>query len=334
MDLERIKDILKNEPAFRMKQSYKAVFSDLADDWASVSVLPLPLREKLSEEAPLSIKAEINEAKDKKSAKAAIDLGDVWVETVLMKHKDGRNTVCVSTQAGCKMACDFCLTGKMGFKRNLDHQEIIIQVLFFARYLKKSGQRVSNVVFMGMGEPLDNYEEVIKAVRSLNDPETFNIGARKISVSTVGLVDGINKLSSEPLQINLAVSLHAPNDKLRNKLMPISRLYPIKGLMKAISNYIKRTKRKVMIEYIMLSGINDSQSAAKELAELLKKELGELFTVNLIAYNQTGKYEASKAKDVKKFKDILESSGIEVVQRYKFGRDIKAACGQLAGEIK
>lgn len=330
MDINKIKTILAGEPAFRMKQIYKAIFSDFLSDWEEVSVLPAALRRKLNEEAPLGIAADILDSRDKKSAKALFDLGDVKVESVLMRHKDGRNTVCVSTQAGCKMGCDFCLTGKMGFARSLASEEIVLQVLAFSRYLKKFGEKVTNVVFMGMGEPLDNYEEVMKAVRFLNDKETFNIGARRISISTVGVIEGINKLAADPLQVNLAVSLHASNDKLRDKIMPISKTYPLEALLKTISNYIARTNRKVMIEYIMLSGINDKEELAKELAEVLRRELPGLFVVNLISYNQTGKYKASDQRQTDKFKNILESYGIEVIERYRFGRDIKAACGQLA----
>ncbi len=318
-------------PAFRMRQVYKAIFHDLAGSWEEVSVLPKNLRESLGKEAPLTIDADISEAKDGNSAKALVDLGDTKVETVLMRHKDGRNTVCVSTQAGCKMGCDFCLTGKMGFSRGLSYQEIVEQVLVFARYLKSKKTGVTNVVLMGMGEPFDNYDESMKAVRFLNDKETMNIGARRMSISTVGLVEGINKLASDPLQVNLAVSFHASNDHLRNKLMPISRVYPLKTLMRSVASYLQKTNRKVLIEYIMLKKVNDKNEQAHELAHLLKNGLSGPFAVNLISYNQTGKYQPSDASRIKKFKDILEGHGLEVVQRYKFGRDIKAACGQLAG---
>lgn len=332
MDIKKIKETLVGEPAFRMKQVYKAVFADFFSSWEEVSVLPIALRQKLDQEAPLDIAMKIIDSQDEKSAKALLDLRDVKIESVLMRHKDGRNTVCVSTQAGCKMACDFCLTGKMGFKRSLSSEEIILQVLAFSRYLKKFGEKVTNVVFMGMGEPFDNYEEVMKAVRFLNDPETFNIGARRISISTVGVIEGIKKLASDPLQVNLAVSLHASNDELRDKIMPISKTYPLEALFRAIANYINKTNRKVMIEYVMLAGVNDKDELAKELAETLKKELYNLFVVNLISYNQTGKYKASDRKQIDSFKNILESQGVEVIERYRFGRDIKAACGQLANQ--
>jgi len=194
----------------------------LIEDWDKATSLPLSLREKLKKEVPLTIKAKLLQSKDKKTIKALLELEDgIKIESVLMLHNDNRSTVCVSSQAGCALGCLFCATGQLGFKRNLDYWEILEQVLLFARH-----QKISNVVFMGMGEPFLNYDNVLKAVRIINDPHCFNIGARKISISTVGLFSGIEKLIEEDIQVNLSISLHAPNNELRSKLMPINKKYP------------------------------------------------------------------------------------------------------------
>jgi 23S rRNA (adenine2503-C2)-methyltransferase len=331
MNIKKIQEILKDEPKFRLKQVYGAIFQKFIENWDDVTVLSLALREKLKAECPLDIPAEILESKDKNTVKAVIDFDDGRVETVLMRHGQNRNTVCVSSQIGCLLGCEFCLTGAGGFERSLTFYEIVEQVLFFARYLKKYDERVSNIVFMGMGEPMLNYDEVMKAVRFFNDEETFNIGARKISISTAGIIDGIKKITKESLQINLALSLHAPDDELRVKLMPVAKNNPLKSLLKAVKSYIDRTNRKVMIEYLMLDGVNDSPTQAEQLAVLLKENLGRLFVVNLISYNETHKFRTSSLARIDGFKKILEREGVETVQRFKFGRDVQGACGQLAG---
>jgi len=217
----------------------------------------------------------------------------------------------------------------MGFKRNLTVSEIIEQVLYFQRLLKKHNDSVKNIVFMGMGEPMLNYENVISAIKILNDKDAFNIGARKISISTCGIVNGINKLGDENIQSNLAISLHAPNDKIRSKIMPINNKDNIESILKAVKNYIKTTNRKVMFEYALIDGINDSEKNALELAKLMKNKL---FMVNLIKYNKTGVYKSPKTEVIKKFKDILIKNGVNVTERYRFGEEINAACGQLAGK--
>ncbi|MDD4332835.1 MAG: 23S rRNA (adenine(2503)-C(2))-methyltransferase RlmN [Patescibacteria group bacterium] len=332
MNLGNLNVILKSFPSFRFKQAEEAIYKNLISNW-NESNLPKELKELLSKECPLEIKAELLKSKDGKTYKALINLEDEnAIETVLMRHKDDRNTVCVSSQVGCALGCDFCATGKSGFKRNLTSGEIIEQVLFFARFLKKEGQAITNVVFMGMGEPLLNYDEVIRAIKIINDKNKFNIGARKISVSTVGIIEGIKKLTKEPLQINLALSLHAPDDKLRNELMPINNKYPLKKILSTIKEYIARTNRKVMIEYLMLENINDYPEQAVQLAELLNNNLESLYFVNLISYNPTGIYKPSRSERIEKFKENLEKCGVDAIQRYRYGVDIKGACGQLAGK--
>lgn len=330
MNLHRLQDVLQNEPSFRYKQAREAIWVKLVSSWEEATNLPQDLRDKLKQELPLDIKALELDSKKGGVLKAGVSFSDgLAAEAVLMKHGN-RNTVCVSSQIGCSLGCGFCLTGEMGFQRNLEADEILEQAVFFARRLKKENKRLNNAVFMGMGEPFLNYDEVMKAVRTLN--QEMGIGARRISISTVGIVPGIRKLGGEPEQLNLAVSLHAPNNELRSSLMPVNRQYPIEKLLPAIREYIDKTHRKVMIEYLMLKNVNDSPAHAQELAALLQKNLPKTIVVNLISYNQTDRYQSSLLPDIKKFRNILERQGIAVVQRYKFGRDIKAACGQLAGK--
>lgn len=328
MDLIRFENLFNNEHPYRLKQAKKALFIDLIEDWRRANILPLLLRENLSKICPIKISAQTFFSKDKKTAKTLITLKDgLKIESVLMKHKDGRNTVCISSQAGCALNCSFCATGQTGFKRNLEISEIVEQVLFFARHLKKKGEKVTNNVFMGMGEPFLNYENVISAIRILNDKEGFNLGARHISISTVGILEGIKKLAEEKLQVNLAISLHAPDDDLRSRIMPINKKYPIADVFEVVDDYIGKTKRKVMFEYLMMKDLNDSDIYAQKLSKLMKKPL---YFVKLISYNPTGVFKSSSSWRMKKFKEILEKEGIQVTQRYRFGQNIKAACGQLS----
>ncbi len=365
MNFEKIQQIISKEKKFRQDQIKQAIFRDLVEDWNQVTTLPAELRQKLKADCPLEIKAEVFVSKDGRAAKALLELEDgIKIESVLMRHGE-RNTVCVSSQAGCLLNCDFCATGKAGFKRNLYPSEIVEQVLFFVRRLKKENSSVNNIVFMGMGEPFLNYDNVFAAIREINDAKGLAIGSRHISISTVGIVDGIEKMSREPLQVNphtylninqdeqnlmnlnnlhkqynnkknlgvgvnLAISLHAPTDELRSSLMPINRKYPIKKILKAVDGYISRTRRKVMFEYIMIKDINDSEELAERLAKIMDKPL---YFVNLISYNPTGTFIPSPEEKIKKFKEILKKRGISATQRFRFGDDIQAACGQLAGKI-
>ncbi|RJR32277.1 23S rRNA (adenine(2503)-C(2))-methyltransferase RlmN [Candidatus Parcubacteria bacterium] len=325
MNLNKLEQILAEEPKYRLKQVYEDVFHNLIGSWQDASDLPLILRDKLDQEFSLKIDSQlISEGKTKKALITFPD--NIKIESVLLSHGDGRQTVCVSSQAGCSMGCNFCATGQVGFKRNLTADEIIEQVLFFARFLKKENQRVSNIVFMGMGEPFLNYDNVLAAVNFLNRKDTFNIGARKISISTCGIIPGIKKLSADKRQLNLAISLHAPDDSLRDKLMPINKKYPVGNLIAAVNDYVNRTSRKVMFEYLLIDQINDSAEQAEELAKLMEHRL---FMVNLIPYNSTGKYKPSNPEAIKKFKIILEQSEVNVTLRYGFGHNINAACGQL-----
>ncbi len=327
MNLTKLDDVLKNEPAYRRKQAKEAVFKDLIDDWQKAAALPLVLRQKLNKDCPLSISGQTFVSKDKATVKAVITLDDgLKIESVLMRHQDSRNTVCLSSQVGCPLGCSFCATGKLGFKRNLRAMEIVEQVLFFARYLKKEREGITNLVFMGMGEPFLNYDNVLEAIRILNDKDSFHLGARHFSISTCGIVEGIKRLSGEKLEVNLAISLHAPNDELRSKIMPINKKYPIKKILEAVDDYLQKTRRRVMFEYIMIKGVNDSEKCAEELAKLMKKPL---YFVNIITYNPTGIFKPSSAETIRKFRRILENQEVAVTQRHRFGEDINAACGQL-----
>lgn len=333
MNLDNLYKVLTTQPKYRTKQCLEAIFKNLVDDWSQASNLPKFLVESLNKECPLQIDAQIFKSKSSRTIKALITLEDgLQVETVLLSHRDGRHTVCVSSEVGCPMACSFCATGKMGLKRNLTASEIVEQVLLFSRMLKKEAKRVSNVVFMGMGEPFLNYDHVIKSIKYLNDKEGLNIGARHISISTCGILPGIDKLTNEKMQINLAISLHAPNDQLRSELMPVNRRFPLAKLLKTVDKYIEKTGRRVMFEYLMIKGVNDKVEHARELSKLMLNK--PLYMVNLIAYNPTDVYKSSDSRSIQNFKNILDKAGVAVVQRYSFGRDIEAACGQLANKKK
>ena len=333
MNISKLNEIIKAEPAYRLDQINKALFCDFLENWEEATVLPKDLRDLLNQECPLNIIAEIFESEDKKTIKALITFDDNnSVETVLMRYKDNKNTACISSQIGCQLNCDFCATGKLGFKRNLKSNEIVEQIIFWERFLKKQEQKVTSIVFMGMGEPFLNYDQVLEAIRIINDKDKINLGGRHISISTSGIIEGIKKLADEPLQINLAFSLNAPDNDLRNKLMPINKMYPLEKVLKALAEYIEKTNRKVMIEYVLIKDINDSKLQAMELAEILKENLPKLFMVNLIPYNPTEKYQSSPVEKIKIFREVLEQKGIEVTQRQRFGRHILGACGQLSGK--
>lgn len=327
MKFSKIKTILVGEPVFRLKQLKKLVFQDLIYNWDQATVLNLELRKKLAKEIPLEIPYKLVESKDKNTLKAVVFLTDrLSCEAVLMRHK-GRNTVCISSQVGCALNCAFCATGKAGFKRNLTSDEIIDQVLLFTRLLKKENKKLNNVVFMGMGEPFLNYQAVLEAIKTINDPFGLAIGSRHISVSTCGIIEGIKKFSLESLQVNLAISLHAPTDKQRTQLMPVNKKYPLKDVLNIATDYVNKTKRKLMFEYTLIKGINDRPEDALNLAKIMDQKL---FFVNLIVYNPTGAFESSTKESIETFRKILEQNGVQATLRYHFGSDINAACGQLA----
>lgn len=327
MDISRLYQFFEDQPRYRVQQAERAVFTNLIDDWQDVSTFPLEWRGRLNEEVNLKINAKLIESRVKDYTKALITLLDNnKIETVLLRHNDGRNTACLSSQVGCPLGCIFCATGQSGFKRNLTSDEIVEQAIFWNRFLKKENQRVTNVVFMGMGEPFLNYDNVLTAIRFLNQPEVCNIGARRISISTIGVLTGIKKLSEEKLQVNLAISLHAADDKLRSKIVPANEKWPLRKILTEVNQYIKKTNRRVMFEYTLIKGMNDSLPQARALARLMKKTL---YMVNLIPCNYMAPFQPSDRVTIAKFKRVLEENRVAVTQRYTFGRDIEAACGQL-----
>ncbi|MFP4438363.1 MAG: 23S rRNA (adenine(2503)-C(2))-methyltransferase RlmN [Chloroflexaceae bacterium] len=334
-----------NQPAFRARQLYRQLYVRLASAPESMTDLPLALRERLAAETRMgSLElVRLQRADDGLTRKALFALPDgSVVETVLMIYPD-RATVCVSTQAGCAMGCVFCATGKLGLLRNLSSGEIVEQVLWAARELQATASTIAtvssltNLVFMGMGESFANYERWWAAVERLHDPQGFNMGARNMTVSTVGLVPGIRRLAQEQLPINLAISLHAPDDELRSALMPVNRRYPIATLLAATRDYISQTNRRVSFEYVLLQGRNDSPQQARMLAEQLwASATGTgplLYHINLIPWNPVpgtplGRSERKRVLD---FQQVLQEQNIPCTVRVERGVEIDAACGQLAG---
>ena len=332
MDFARVEALLAEwgEPRYRSRQVYQAATRTLTADYDGMTGLPLALRRRLSEAEPL---AELTVDEVRESADGTIKLrlttrDGFPVEAVAMRHR-GRRTACLSSQSGCPLACTFCATGEMGLGRSLRSGEIVEQVLALARILRDRGASVGNVVMMGMGEPFLNYDNVLAACRTMHDPDGFNLGARHIAISTAGWVPGIEALAEEPLPLRLALSLHAPTDELREQLMPVTRRFPVARLMQACRDYRDRTGRRVFVEYLLLDGVNDSDSDARRLGRLLGA--GPPFHVNLIAYNPTAsEYSASPQERVAAFAEILRDLGVGASYRRSHGSDIEAACGQLA----
>ena len=322
---------------FRLKQIYRAATKELVEDVAQVTTLPKDLRAALSESGFLLDSVTpvvVQRSSDDQTSKGLFRLADgSEVEAVLMEHYGDRNTVCISSQAGCAFACAFCSTGQAGFTRQLEATEIFDQARYFARELSAKGKRITNIVFMGMGEPFHNYDAVMDAVALLNDGQGFGLGHRHITISTVGLVDKIDKFSDEQTQVNLAISLHAPSDAVRNRIMPVNKKFAMDELLAACDRYIEKTNRKVFFEYVMLQGVNDSEADANALAQRMR---GHLYHVNLIPYNTTpdGPFAGTEHEAIWRFAAILDAAGIPTTVRQNMGRDIAAACGQLRAETQ
>ena len=322
----------RQEPAYRFTQIKQAFFVEQKRSWDEITTFSKPLREELARAIPWDALActRQQEADNGETIKTLLACADgKKIEAVLMCHEDERNTVCVSSQVGCAMGCTFCATGTMGFIRHLTRDEMVEQVLFYARLLRERGDRVTNVVFMGMGEPLHNYDEVMATLRLLNDPQGMNIGARRMSVSTCGVVPGIVRLADEAFQVNLAISLHSAFDEVRSKMMPVNRAYPLAKLMEAVRTYMEKTNRKVMFEYLLLSGINDRPEDARALKKLFGEDM-RLVHINLIKYHNTQAFEGTTKDRRIAFLRELHELGIPATHRITFGEDIDAACGQLA----
>ena len=322
-----------DEPSFRATQIWRAVFKDLASSYSDMTTLSKSLRQRLESAIPwprintLQTLASSNG----QTSKLLLQLEDgETVELVVMRYAK-RNTACISTQVGCAMDCQFCATGQSGFRRDLTAAEIVGQVLTAARLLQSESERLSNIVFMGMGEPLANYEATLQSIRTLNDPQGFSLGARSFTISTVGIVPGIRRLSQENLQVNLAVSLHTVDEALRNRLVPINQRYPVADIVRVCRAYVEKTHRRVTFEIALIAGVNDSDSQARQVADALR---GVLCHVTIIPFNPiaNSSWRPSLSDRVQSFAHIIESAGFPVTIRQSRGADIQAACGQLRAQ--
>jgi 23S rRNA (adenine2503-C2)-methyltransferase len=319
------------EPAYRSRQVWGCIYRSLIAAAEDFTNLPSSLRSKLAAGYAFSAlqPVRVQVSSDGQTVKTLFQIrGGQTVEAVLMQYSN-RRTLCISTQAGCAMGCVFCATGQMGFRRNLTSGEIIEQVLYYARQLKEKGEAVTNIVLMGMGEPFHNYSAVMAAIDRLNDPEGFNFGARRFTISTVGLVPQIRRFAQERRQVNLAVSLHAANDELRSSMLPVNRKYPLDALMAACREYVDLTHRRITFEWALIRDVNDSTAQARQLVALAA---GLLCHVNVIPLNPTQSYsgQATTRERVQAFKTELEAHGIPCTIRLRRGIDIQAGCGQLA----
>lgn len=314
-------------PKFRAKQVYEWLHKHLACEYDEMSNLPKNLREELKEKFPL-VNCKIEKKQVSKldnTVKYLFKLHDGdYIESVVMKYKYGY-TICVSSQVGCKMGCAFCASTLGGFKRSLNAGEILSQLYMAQRDI---GERISHIVLMGMGEPLDNFDNVMRFLELVTDEKGVNISMRNISLSTCGIVPKIEELLDKHLQLTLSISLHAPSDEIRSRIMPINKSYPVDGLLKVCKRYTQETSRRISFEYSMLSGFNDSDDCARLLASKLK---GMLCHVNLIPVNEVAEspFKPSTPERIERFIDILSKSGINATVRRKLGSDIDASCGQL-----
>ena len=327
LTLEKLEKYFENigEKKFKATQVFEWIYQKREEKIENFSNIKKEIRNRLEEDFKMELPEIIKRETDVLVEKFLFCLSDSEkIEAVLMRHDYGLS-VCVSSQVGCNMGCKFCESGRLKKVRNLETYEMVGQILAIEKEIK---ERISRVVIMGIGEPLDNHENVMNFIKIINHPKGIAIGSRHITLSTCGIIPKIKLLSDFPLQINLALSLHAPNDELRSKIMPINKAYPLMEVMETIKEYIKKTNRRVTIEYILLKEINDQMSHAKELAKLLK---GMNVYVNLIPYNETNHIEFKKStkSTINAFYETLQKEKINVTVRREFGKNISAACGQL-----
>ena len=330
------------QPRYRADQLLRALYHESPKKISDLHQVPSAMRDALVKAGyTRGIESEVHRivSEDGKTTKILLKFDkDTLIETVLMQYHSSkeegghpRSTVCVSTQVGCPMGCVFCATGQMGFEKNLKAEQIVAQVLHFTQLLRQRGEHVTNLVFMGMGEPLANYDETVRAIRLLTHPRAFGLGQRSITISTVGVIAGIDKLAEEDIHVKLAISLHAPNDMLRKKLVPTAGPHSVEDLISAAKRYFKKTGRRVTFEYALIDGINDSNKVAEELARLLK---GNGAHVNLIPMNPTaGGFSRPARKRVLAFQQILRDDGVNCTVRVEKGSEISAACGQLRTDV-
>src|SRR5215471_20103924 len=321
MDLELLDESLASEPPYRRRQIWEWTAGGAAS-YAEMTNVPAALRDRLEERVPFSSLELRHEARSRDGTVKALfhTMEGHPVEAVLMRYRDGRRSVCVSSQSGCPLTCTFCATGRMRFRRNLDAWEILDQALHFRR-----SEPIDHVVFMGMGEPMLNLDAVLAAARLLPD---VGVTHRRTTISTVGWLPGLKRFVDEVEEpIRLALSLHAPDDELRSRIMPVNERYPIADVVAECRRHSAETRRRVFVEYVLLAGVNDAPEQARALAELLGRDH---FKVNLIPYNPTGLYEGSSRDRIAAFRHELERARVPVTVRLTRGRDIEAACGQLA----
>ncbi|MDD5888960.1 MAG: 23S rRNA (adenine(2503)-C(2))-methyltransferase RlmN [bacterium] len=311
--------------AFHAKQLFSWLYESRIEGYEEITNIKKELLDVISKDYSIDRLKIVSVEKDVDVCKYLFELFDgEHIEAVLMKHDYG-NSICVSSQVGCNMGCKFCESGRRKKVRNLETYEMVLQILMIEKEL---GERISHVVVMGIGEPFDNYDNLVKFLKIINHPKGLAIGARHITVSTCGIIPKIREFSNLGLQFNLAISLHAPNNELRNQIMPINKVYPLNDLMKVLMEYYNNTNRRITFEYILLAGINDSEENALELSKLVKNLN---CYVNLIPYNETNNlnFKRSSTIQIMKFYDILKKNGISVTIRKEFGGNISAACGQL-----
>ena len=327
MDRELLERVLTDlgEPSYRLQQVWEATAAG-ATSYGEITTLPRGLRDTLAAAVPFSTLDLVTESRARDgTVKALFRTADGHpVEAVLMRYRDGRRSICLSSQSGCPLTCSFCATGSMRFGRNLTASEIVDQALHFRRI-----EPIDHCVFMGMGEPMLNVDAVLEACRYLPDVGITN---RRTTVSTVGWLPGLRRFTESELRVRLALSLHAPDDALRSALMPVNDRYPLANVLAACSAYHERRRLKVFVEYVMLAGVNDRVEQARALAGLLDRRV---YKVNLIPYNPTGAFEGSSPRAIAAFKAALDRAGLPATVRLTRGRDIAAACGQLAsGAVK
>jgi 23S rRNA (adenine2503-C2)-methyltransferase len=365
LDLNSIVELMTSwgEPTYRAKQIWQGLYQHFYSSPSQFPNIPKPLHEKLADELDFTAIEPVRylDSSDKQTRKTLFKLHDGhFIEAVLMRYGEAplhlppnttasdlggvsrlkgvdeggkhRRTLCISTQAGCAMGCVFCATGQMGFKRHLSSGEIVAQVMYYARLLHEEGSAVTNIVLMGMGEPFHNYDNTMAAIDRLNDADGYNFGARRFTISTVGLVPQIKRFADEKRQVNLAISLHAAQDDLRQSMLPVNKKYNIEEVLNACRYYINQTGRRITFEWALINGVNDTPEEARKLAARLK---GLLCHVNAIPLNPTYGYkgQATTREGAKRFKETLEQAGIPCTIRMRRGIDIQAGCGQLASSV-
>ncbi|MDD2907200.1 MAG: 23S rRNA (adenine(2503)-C(2))-methyltransferase RlmN [Candidatus Gracilibacteria bacterium] len=337
-DEKKVKELLElnGEKAFRYSQIENAVYKNFITDFDKMETLSKKIRDLLKENCFFNSLV-VDEQKTSTNGQTTKILFKTqtgeFIEAVIMRHLTGRVTLCISCQAGCPMGCTFCATGKLGLLKNLTSYEVIEQIYYAAKLLNDEGDKLRNIVYMGMGEPMLNYEVVKETINIANNQKKFDLANRRVTVSTCGIVPGIKKFTQDFPQTSLAISLHAPNDEIRKQIMPVDHTYSLEELMKTLDEYVEKTNKRIFYEYIMINGVNDNIKLAHELGKLLE---GKLAHVNFIPYNAGegtgGTYTATPRFIIEKFQTILQHYGVVSTIRATMGDDINAACGQLANK--